>query len=167
MDQPNATPVQDSGNATAGTPGDNVQIACDERRGSQRYCTAENQAWTGRWADGTQFVATPAAVVDISLGGARVVMGEPLKVSEKLWIRPANSVKHEFLEATVLEVEPDQTGRYWIRLQFTSPCSHSFLKAVVNGIADASAARSDAATAGQSVQIGRCLKITPPLTLDH
>src|SRR5262245_37604236 len=93
-----------------------------ERRASRRYKAVDGRSWAGWWTQPEEFVASATLIDDISVGGARVLIGSPPEEEQQVWIRLAQDDQQQCGQGTVLEVCPTQQGDFWVRLAFVTPC---------------------------------------------
>ncbi len=104
-----------------------------DRRRAERYAAAEDQAWIGWW-EGRLYRKAPAVLVDISLGGAKLIVenGPPRRVT--VWICVAGSCKTEWVEGVSVDVTRNLSGSAEVRIAFREPCPYAFFKVVVYGV---------------------------------
>lgn len=100
-----------------------------ERRTSLRYAPAEAQAWAGWWKCG-RFLVTPAELINLSPGGALVLLDRRPPTSQPVWVCLGDSRPSEYAQARVLEASTGRAdGPYHARLEFHTPCPPSFFSA--------------------------------------
>jgi hypothetical protein len=97
-----------------------------------RYAAAEDQAWLGWW-EGRIYRKSPATLVDISHGGAKVIAEIPPPRRSSIYICLDGEHRTEWVEAEVLEVIrlPDKTAQ--VRMAFRELCPYSFFEVAVFG----------------------------------
>ena len=109
--------------------------ACDttaNRRIWERYAVAEDQAWLGWW-EGRVYRKSPAIMLDISEGGARLVAETAPPRRATVWVCIAGRHKTEWIEASVLGVSRDDDGSSVIRMAFREACPYAFFEVAVYG----------------------------------
>jgi PilZ domain len=97
-----------------------------ERRESDRYRPAETNVWIGWWQAG-HFVVIHARLVDLSQGGAQVLVRNRPPMGQPVWLclgapRPIDYVQARLREALA---EPGRPG-VRARLEFHLPCPTAF-----------------------------------------
>ena len=93
----------------------------------------DERIWAGWWVTEDEFTTTAARVENISRGGAKVRSAFEPDVSQDLWIRVANPLYDECVQATVLEVVPTPDGDFWVRMAFSEPCPQPLFEIVTQG----------------------------------
>ncbi len=109
--------------------------ACDtmaNRRKWERYAVAEDQAWLGWW-EGRVYRKSPAVMLDISEGGARVVAQTAPPRRATVWVCIAGAHKTEWIEASVLGVTKGSDGSSELRMAFREVCPYAFFEVAVYG----------------------------------
>ncbi|WP_406695703.1 PilZ domain-containing protein [Singulisphaera sp. Ch08] len=102
-----------------------------DRRVMPRHKTRPCEVWLG-WKQGEDtFFANSARMVDISRGGAQLLVVAPPREASKVWICLGEPDPGECLEATVLEVRRARQNVSTVRLAFSEPCPHHFFEAAV------------------------------------
>jgi hypothetical protein len=104
-----------------------------ERRASPRLPAVDDRIWAGWWLNDDEFTTTAARVENISRGGAKIRTTIEPEVAQDLWIRMANPLCTEFVQAMVLEVMPCPEGDFWVRMAFSEPCPNNFFEYVTKG----------------------------------
>jgi len=120
--------------ANLGTRGPHISL---ERRASPRLPAADERIWAGWWLDDDEFTTTAARIENISRGGAKVRSIFEPEVSQDVWIRVANPLCDDYVQATVLEVVPTPEGDFWVRMAFSEPCPDALYEIVTQGFAGA------------------------------
>jgi hypothetical protein len=97
-----------------------------ERRESDRYRPAETNAWIGWWQAGG-FVVTHARLVNLSQGGAQILVHSRPPMGQPVWLclgapRPIDYVQARVRDA---QTEPGRPG-VRARLEFHLPCPAGF-----------------------------------------
>lgn len=93
----------------------------------------DDRIWAGWWLNDDDFTTTAARVENISRGGAKVRSAYEPDVFQDLWIRVANPLCNDYVQATVLEVVPTPEGDFWVRLVFSEPCPDAVFDIVTQG----------------------------------
>lgn len=83
------------------------------------------------WNVGNQPSKVPARIIDISRAGAALITKKapPDGVLVRLCVTDQDDTP--WIEGKVLGSEPDQRGKYRVRIQFHDPCPTVFLKSAV------------------------------------
>ncbi|AGA26995.1 hypothetical protein [Singulisphaera acidiphila] len=102
-----------------------------ERRVMPRHQTRPFQVWLGWKKKGDAFFANTARMVDISRGGAQLLVVDPPRERSRVWICLGKPDPSDCLEATVLEVRIVSQKVWTVRLAFREPCPHPFFEAAV------------------------------------
>jgi hypothetical protein len=103
----------------------------------------DERIWAGWWLNDDEFTTTAARVENISRGGAKVRSTFEPEVSQDLWIRVADPLCDDCVEATVLEVLPAPEGDFWVRVAFSQPCPDALFEIVTRGSAIESSHSAD------------------------
>lgn len=103
-----------------------------DRRTASRY-TANGAVLLGWW-DGPEFRSAPAAMKDVSIGGAAVVVAKRPPKEARIWFHMNRPAAPDWAEATVRAVRPDRKGLSHIGLQFIEPCPYEVFTGTVSGI---------------------------------
>lgn len=126
--------------ANLGSRGPHIVL---ERRASPRLPAQDERIWAGWWLNDDEFTTTAARVENISRGGAKVRSTFEPDVSQDVWIRVANPLCDECVQATVLEVVPTPEGDFWVRMAFSEPCPDPVFEIVTRGFAATEPGSSD------------------------
>jgi hypothetical protein len=105
----------------------------EERRSSPRHKAVLHRAWLGWWTSPGQFGSVAAHLVDISLGGAKVVTANPPPAAQLVWLCLGIPDPAECVQAKVLEVIPKNDREFIVRLAFGSPCSENLYQTAIYG----------------------------------
>ena len=106
------------------------------RRTEERHPAAECPAWAGWWVDARDFRITRARLLNISRGGAMVLLGDSPPVRDAMWICLGTPEPVDCAQATVLEVQKNGENQSpSVRLAFRAPCSDTFFRAAVRTLA--------------------------------
>ena len=116
-----------------------------DRRSSARYRSPTTTAWLG-WSDDRGFIAWPARVEDLAVGGARLGIrkGTPLPHCDtplKLWIGDSTPASDEarWIDVEVLQETPRAEGGRELRVNFPDGCPYYVFSSAVWGEALAGA----------------------------
>lgn len=101
------------------------------RRRETRYRAAEQRVWVEWWSDG-EFNGLSGQLLNISRGGAMVVIGASLGDEQRLMLL-IEDVAGVWVEAVVRAATPSRGGVYQTRLEFLDPCPPEFLEAAACG----------------------------------
>jgi hypothetical protein len=104
-----------------------------DRRGSERFAPAQDQAWIGWW-EGRVYRKSRATLLDISQGGARAVAEASPPRRATVWICLDGPNRTEWVEAEVLEVRRMPDGSALVRMAFRELCPYTFFEATLNGL---------------------------------
>jgi hypothetical protein len=105
------------------------------RRQSERYAPADDQAWLGWW-EGEIYRKSPATLVDISQGGVKVIALLAPPRRSTTWICLEGLHRTEWVEAEVLEVLRRPDGAAQVRMVFREICPYTFFEVAVYGFSD-------------------------------
>lgn len=102
------------------------------RTNPRRHCSTPARL---SWTQGEKSRVIRARMLDISRAGAALTVPErpPLRVQTQIRLRLAGPEPTPWIEAVVLGVEPDESGRFRVRLKFNDPCPTYFLRVAVLG----------------------------------
>ncbi|SIO60830.1 hypothetical protein SAMN05444166_6539 [Singulisphaera sp. GP187] len=113
-----------------------------ERRSMPRHKTRPFQVWLGWKKNGDTFVANTARLVDVSRGGAQLLVVDPPRERSRVWVCLGKPTPSDCLEATVLEVRKARQKVCTVRLAFREPCPHAFFEAAVCTLSPSDARRA-------------------------
>jgi hypothetical protein len=105
----------------------------NNRRQTERYAVAQDQAWIGWW-EGRLYRKSPAVLIDISSGGAKLIAKYPPPRRSTIWICVAGQHQTEWVEGTSLDVLHAQDGSAEVRVSFRDVCPYAFFEVVVYGV---------------------------------
>jgi hypothetical protein len=105
-----------------------------DRRQSPRSPVVESRAWLGWWATSCRFTSVPACLVDISQGGAKLVLTGPPPAQPIVWLCLGTPGPTECVQAKVLAVVPTSPRDSIIRLAFGTPCPQNLYQVAVFGL---------------------------------
>jgi len=104
------------------------------RRASTRHPATEYRIWLGLWTGPDRFEALGARVVNVSSGGARIVLASPPGVGQKVWLTVGTAGCSDCVEGKVLDVVGIDEETYTVRLAFDSPCPRHLLRTISVGM---------------------------------
>lgn len=101
-----------------------------DRRQSPRHEPAGNKArvWVGWW-DGDAFPIQRGTLLDLSRGGARVILPQRPPAGQAVWACVGSPEPSDSIEAKVLGDARGPSGQI-TRLKFDAPCPASFFQAL-------------------------------------
>lgn len=100
-----------------------------DRRESDRYCPAETKAWIGWW-QATRFVVNHARLVNLSPGGALILLRERPPMGQPVWLCLGTPHPVDHVQARLRDAQPDPTlPVVRARLEFHLPCPAAFFVA--------------------------------------
>lgn len=102
------------------------------RRQHERYPTAEDQAWLGWW-EGRTYRRSPATLIDISQGGAKIIAEIAPPRRSTVWICLDGPRRTEWVEAEVIEVIRLRDNTAEVRMAFREICPYTFFEVAVYG----------------------------------
>jgi hypothetical protein len=108
-----------------------VSSATENRR-HPRYAPAEDEAWLGWW-EGRLYRKSPASLVDISVGGAKVVAELAPPRRSTAWICLDGPRRTDWVEAEILEIIRLADGTAEVRMAFREVCPYTFFEVAVFG----------------------------------
>lgn len=103
-----------------------------DRRAYPRFPAADDRVWLGWWATDSRFAAVAARLVDVSRGGARLMVAEPPPAADYVWIRSADP-QASCVQGEVLEVSRPDRGDFVARVRFLDGCPDDFFDLVTRG----------------------------------
>jgi hypothetical protein len=104
-----------------------------EYRSSTRHAARTCVVWLGWWQGEQEFFALTARLVNVSRGGALVLVRQAPPEHHPIWICLGTPEPDECLASKVLEVRTTRRGECALRLAFRDPCPSRFLEAAVCG----------------------------------
>jgi hypothetical protein len=102
-----------------------------ERRRMPRHRAFEYQVWLGWERDKEAFFATSARLVDVSRGGALIIVADPPPEGHTAWMCLGTLEPRDCVRATLLEVRTARRSECFVRLRFGEPCPHAFFDEAV------------------------------------
>jgi hypothetical protein len=106
-----------------------------DRRSAPRYLTQGPAALIG-WSEGEKNCTTPAALIDISMGGFSAWVGAFPPRGVPVWLRLEGENPSAQLKASVIETIKSGCllwTRRRVRFRFLETCSYEFFKAAIEG----------------------------------
>jgi hypothetical protein len=107
-----------------------------ERRTEARHARPECLAWVS-WSGFWKFQTRDALVIDLSRGGARILLDGPPAERRPFWVFLGSSGEKVVMRAEIREVERLRNGQCAVRVMFRDPCPYSLFEAAVCGMAAA------------------------------
>jgi PilZ domain len=101
---------------------EHTKVDLSERRRTRRLPAGENQA-TLEWAEGPDFLDTPARLIDISQGGASFVAERPPPTDRDVWFRLEVPRLTGRISARVVRLDGLMVGG----LSFSGYCPHDLI----------------------------------------
>lgn len=102
------------------------------RRGTRRHAVIEHEVWVGWWTNDS-FGAINGRLINISLGGALVVLAHRPPRKKAVWIYKETGPSLTSIHGEVAGHTPAPGGQFAVRLRFASPCPTALSQAVVCG----------------------------------
>ena len=110
--------------AIAGDPGD--------RRSSVRHETGRAELWVGWWS-GDHFGATIGRLLDLSRGGARVVLSAKPPRKQPVWLYKEVGTTLSFVRGDLVGINPAPGGEFCARFRFAAHCPTLLCQALICG----------------------------------
>jgi hypothetical protein len=104
-----------------------------ERRRAPRHSVAENRLWIG-WRKDEDFFVAGAQLMNISYGGALLVVEQPPLKGQTVWLRLEVVIPIEDVCAVVVDAARIGRGEYGVRISFREPFPTGFYQAAVAGL---------------------------------
>src|SRR5262249_20480009 len=104
-----------------------------DRRRSPRVPPTEHGLWLG-WRHERDFVVVRAELMNISQGGALLVVEEPPLKGQHVWLRLAGPTPIEDVSAVVIETSRIGRGEHGVRIAFREPFPPEFYHAAIEGL---------------------------------
>ena len=98
----------------------------------ERYAASEDQAWLGWW-EGRVYRKSPATLLNISHGGAKLIAEVTPPRRSTVWICLDGPRRTEWIEAGVLSVARLQDQSAVVRVLFREICPYTFFEVAVYG----------------------------------
>jgi hypothetical protein len=109
-----------------------VALGHSERRRRPRYHPVADRVWVEWWCDGA-FTGLAGWMVNVSPGGAMIVIGERLRNDQVLVVTLEDTAAEVAIEAVVRGTAPLRGGVFQTRLEFLSPCPAAFFAVASSG----------------------------------
>lgn len=104
-----------------------------ERRRSPRGSPTEERLWLG-WRKDGDFYVIHAELMNLSHGGALIVVDEPPPRGELVWLRLEGPTPIEDVSALVIETSRIGRGEHGVRVAFREPFPPAFYQAAMEGL---------------------------------
>jgi hypothetical protein len=104
-----------------------------ERRRSPRHPPTEHRLWLG-WRTERDFVVVHADLMNISQGGALMLVSEPPPRGSLTWLRLEGPTPIEDVCALVIETVRMGRNEHGVRVAFREPFPPEFYQAAVEGL---------------------------------
>jgi hypothetical protein len=117
---------------TGTSPASSKTVVWDRRR-SPRVPPTEQRLWLG-WRKERDFFVTRAGLMNISQGGALLLVGEPPLKGQPVWLRLEGPTPIEDVSAVVIETTRIGRGEYGVRISFREPFPTDFYDAAIEGL---------------------------------
>jgi len=114
------------------TPAPSKTVVWDRRR-SPRVPPAEQRLWLG-WRKERDFFVIRAELMNISQGGALLLVEEPPLKGQAVWLRLEGPTPIEDVSAVVIETSRIGRGEYGVRISFREPFPTGFYQAAIEGL---------------------------------
>jgi hypothetical protein len=101
-----------------------------ERRGSPRHLAVEPDVWVGWWCR-DNFEAVDGRMINLSRGGALVVVGHKPPKRQSVWVYKEVDSAVVCVRGEVVGYNPAPDGAYAVRFRFAVPCPTLLCQAVV------------------------------------
>jgi hypothetical protein len=101
------------------------QTVPDDRRRNPRYRPAQTHAWVGWWK-GSRFAIALAELVNLSKGGALVLLPDRPPSAQPIWLCLRSPGPSDYVQARVLDAAIQPAGDYRARLEFHEPAPLGF-----------------------------------------
>ena len=103
-----------------------------QRRREPRYRAIEDQVWVQWWHEG-EFSGLSGRMINVSRGGAMIVIGVRLRDGQVLSMMLENSASEVSVESAVRGTTPSRGGVFQTRLEFLTECPDAFFDAAASG----------------------------------
>ena len=110
--------------AIAGNKGD--------RRSSVRHDTGHAELWVGWWTD-DHFGATLGRLLDLSRGGARVVLAAKPPRKQSVWLYKEVGTTISVVRGDLVGMTPSPGGEFCVRFRFATHCPTLLCQALICG----------------------------------
>ncbi len=110
-----------------------------DRRGARRHVAVVPEVWVGWWS-GDEFGTVYGRLLNLSRGGALIVMGEWPPKNLPMWVYKNVGTAIACVRGEVVGATPAPYGAYAVRFRFSAPCPTMFCEAAVCEAVDRSGA---------------------------
>src|SRR5947209_3716545 len=114
------------------TPVQSKTVVWDRRR-SPRVPPTEQRLWLG-WRKERDFFVIRADLMNISQGGALLLVEEPPQKGQPVWLRLEGPTPIEDVSAVVIETSRIGRGEHGVRISFREPFPPEFYHAAIEGL---------------------------------
>jgi hypothetical protein len=121
-----------------------ITASAQERRGGVRHPVASREIWVG-WSARDQFVALDGMMINISRGGALVLLKDRPPRDRPVWVYKDVAGVVRSVRGEVVGFTPAPGGAYAVRFRFATPCPTALCESVVCGGATIPAPTQDGA----------------------
>jgi hypothetical protein len=109
-----------------------VHSASQERRGGVRHPAVSQEIWVG-WSTRDQFEALDGLLINISRGGALIVLKSRPPKDRPVWVYKQVASSVWSVRGGVVGHTPAPGGAYAVRFQFATPCPTALCESAVCG----------------------------------
>jgi PilZ domain len=109
-----------------------VSAAAQERRGGVRHPVVSHEIWVG-WSARDQFVALDGVMVNISRGGALILLKDRPPRDRPVWVYKDVAGLVRSVRGEVVGFTPAPGGAYAVRFRFATPCPTILCESAVCG----------------------------------
>ena len=109
-----------------------VQAVTQERRGGMRHPAVSQDIWVG-WATRNQFEALDGLLINISRGGALIVLRNRPPRDRPVWVYKEIASSVWSVRGEVVGFTPAPGGAFAVRFQFATPCPTRLCESAVCG----------------------------------
>jgi hypothetical protein len=110
-----------------------MDLRATDARNSSRYHAVRSAVFLGWWEE-PEFRSTPARLLDLSHGGAQVLVGLEPPDGATLWLCLAGTPPGEWVEVKAVDREVLRKGERRLHLKFPESCPYELFEAAVLGI---------------------------------
>jgi hypothetical protein len=109
-----------------------IHAAAPERRGGVRHPVAAHEIWVG-WSSRDQFVALDGMMINISRGGALILLKDRPPRNRPVWVYKDVAGDVRSVRGNVVGLTPAPGGAYAVRFRFATPCPTALCESAVCG----------------------------------
>jgi hypothetical protein len=121
-----------------------VNAAAQERRGGVRHPVVSHEIWAG-WSTRDQFVALDGMLVNISRGGALILLQDRPPRDRPVWVYKKVMGVVWSVRGEVVGFTPAPGGAFAVRFRFATPCPTALCESAVCGDATVPGPKQDGA----------------------